>query len=139
MHIFVIILYVITVLLYNLMFQPSHCIREISSGFQISSLNGQGLQISPCVSGPTVYFSLLGFSDWQNEGNSVLWLTSNEISHTISQDSSQIYGYTLRDIMMQKCWARNKTIFSPFSLQWSTISIYHTVFPHTICSSEPGL
>lgn len=44
------------------------------------------------------------FSCWLNEGNSKIWQISKEIFYTISWDSSQIYGCTLRDTMMQKCW-----------------------------------
>lgn len=73
------------------------------------------------------------FPSWLKERNSKIWQISNETFYTISWDSSQIYGHTLRDIMMQKCWARNKTVFSPFLLQWSTISIYsHRISSHNM-------
>lgn len=65
----------------------------------------------------------------------VLWQINNGHFYTIFRVSSQIYGWTLRDIMMWKCWARNKTEFFLFLLQWSTISIHsHWISSHnTFC------
>lgn len=73
------------------------------------------------------------FSYLLNKGNLKIWQINNEIFYTISWDSSQIYGCTLTDIMMQKYWARNKTVFSPFWLQRSTISIFsHCISSHNM-------
>lgn len=81
---------------------------------QISQLNNQESQSYPRLSALVVFFCPVWFSShWLKERDSKIWQINNEIFYTISWDSSQIYGCTLRDIMMQTCWARNKTIF-PF-------------------------
>lgn len=100
---------------------------------QISQLNNQQSQSYSRLSALAVFLCPVWFSPyWLKERDSKIWQINNEIFYTISWDSSQIYGCTLRDIMMQKCWARNKTI-SPFLLQWSTISIYsHCISSHNM-------
>lgn len=98
--------------------------------FQISILNDQKSQSSPRFSGHIVFLCPVIFS-LLTERKPKIWQITNEIFYIISWDSSQIYGCRLRDIMIQKWWARNKTVFSPFLLQGSTISIYsHRISSH---------
>lgn len=127
--------------LYILLFLNKSNLIFISPQFQISALNKQESQSSPrfLVTLFVCLCSMWFFSYLLNKGNFKIWQINNEIFYTISWDSSQIYGCTLTDTMMQKCWARNKTVFSPFWLHGVQFPFFHTVFPHTICFSDRRL
>lgn len=112
----------------------------IFSAISNSCSKAPGSQRSPRLSGQIVCLCPVWFFSCQpNEGNSKIWQISNEIFCTISWDSSQIYGCTLKDTMMQKCWEEIKLYFPLSDFSGVQFPFIHNVFPHTISSSRRSL
>lgn len=99
----------------------------VSSQFQISAQNEQESQNPP---GFLVLLAsaLCDASSWLNEGTSKILQISNEIFYTISWIRLRFMAAHL-----EISWCRNvrqeMKLFSPFLLQWSTISIYSHCIP----------